>query len=144
MALYLPDDICCKVDRASMAHSLEVRPPLLDHRIAEFAISLPFSDQHDHRQGGKRILKRVLERYIPRMLRDRPKPVFSTPLGDWFRTTLKESSRQLLNLETVQQKWNFNPEFIRKLPELHWLERRNNQHFLWLLYVLALWKQEKG
>ncbi len=144
MALYLPDDICCKVDRASMAHSLEVRPPLLDHRIVEFAISLPFSYQYDRRHGGKRILKKVLERYIPRTLWDRPKQGFSTPLGDWFRTALKDSSRQLLTPETIHREWNFNPEFIRKLLEDHWLERRNNQYFLWLLYVLAVWQQKKN
>src|SRR3546814_8273896 len=86
---YLPDDILVKLDRASMAASLEARCPLLDYRVAEFAWRLP-RDMRIDAKGGKRILRDVLARYVPPALTERPKQGFSVPIADWLD---RESTR---------------------------------------------------
>ena len=144
MAEYLPDDICCKVDRASMAHSLEVRPPLLDHRIVEFANALPFHYKYDRRLGGKLVLKKVLERYVPRELWERPKQGFSSPVGDWFRGDLRTEAETLLNPEKLHREWGFQPEYVRSLLEEHFGNRRDTGYWLWILFALELWKKSAG
>lgn len=140
MALYLPDDICCKVDRASMAHSLEVRPPLLDHRIVEFALSLPDDYKYTGNGGGKRVLKQVLSRYVPRELWDRPKQGFSTPVRDWFRRELKADAADRLAPEKLAREWGFRPACLRRLLEDHWSGRLDNRYYLWLLFCLENWR----
>ena len=144
MAEYLPDDICCKVDRASMAHSLEVRPPLLDHRIVEFANALPFHYKYDRRLGGKLVLKKVLERYVPRELWERPKQGFSSPVGDWFRGALRTEAETLLNPEKLHREWGFRTEYVRSLLEEHFGNRRDTGYWLWILFALELWKKSAG
>ena len=140
MALYLPDDICCKVDRASMAHSLEVRPPLLDHRIVEFALSLPDDYKYTGNGGGKRVLKAVLSRYVPRELWDRPKQGFSTPIREWFRQELKADAAKQLEPEKLAKEWGFHQKYLRGLLNDHWRGNRDNRYYLWLLYSLENWK----
>ena len=81
---YMPDDILVKVDRASMSQSLETRAPLLDHKIAEFAWSLP-SEMRIDNKGGKRILREILYKYVPENLVDRPKQGFGLPVNKWLR-----------------------------------------------------------
>jgi asparagine synthase (glutamine-hydrolysing) len=88
-ATYLPDDVLAKVDRASMSVSLESRAPLLDHRVAEFAAQLPDALLSDER-GGKRPLRELLYRYVPRALVDRPKQGFCLPIGRWLRHELRD------------------------------------------------------
>lgn len=112
---YLPDDIMVKVDRASMIHSLETRAPLLDHRIAEFALSLPIEFKV-HQKISKRILRDILYRHIPQEVVDRPKMGFSIPLTEWLRKDLREwasdslnqlnNKQELFNINEVQSLWN--------------------------------------
>jgi asparagine synthase (glutamine-hydrolysing) len=93
---YLPDDILTKVDRASMATSLETRAPLLDHRVLEFALSLPEHFKTD-RHLGKKVLREVLYRYVPKAIVDRPKTGFSIPLSQWLRRDLRDWAQTLVD-----------------------------------------------
>lgn len=112
---YLPDDLMVKVDRASMTHSLETRAPLLDHRIAEFALSLPIEFKV-HQKTSKRILRDILYRHVPQKIVDRPKMGFSIPLTEWLRKDLREwandslnqlnNKQELFNINEVQAIWN--------------------------------------
>lgn len=139
MALYLPDDVCCKVDRASMAHSLEVRPPMLDHRIVEFANSLPFNYKYDPKSGGKIILKKVLEKYIPRNLWDRPKMGFSAPVNSWMDNELQKQCDMILSPQNIRKSWNFNSETLSAL-HTQLSKTYNSKFLLWLIFCLENWR----
>lgn len=143
-AIYMPDDICCKVDRASMACALEVRPPILDHRIVEFANSLPHEYKYDKKQGGKLILKKVLERYVPRQLWDRPKQGFSSPVGNWMKNELKEELCTLLSPEHIKNERIFCHEFVQTRLKDHFTDVKNNGIFLWLLYCWEKWLKNRS
>jgi asparagine synthase (glutamine-hydrolysing) len=92
---YLPDDILVKVDRTSMSVALEARSPLLDHRVAAFAVSLPDAYRFDAR-GGKRILRDLAGQFVPREILERPKQGFAVPLGSWLRGPLREWAQERL------------------------------------------------
>ena len=93
---YLTDDILAKVDRASMAVSLETRIPLLDHRLFEFSWRLPV-EFHSHKRVSKRVLRSMVNRRIPQKIMDRPKMGFAIPLAAWLRTQLRDWAEDLLN-----------------------------------------------
>ena len=135
---YLPDDVLVKVDRAAMSASLETRAPLLDHRVAELAWSLPLS--HKVRGGeGKRVLKEILHRYVPRSLVDRPKMGFGVPLDSWLRGPLREWGEDLLSADRIRRQGLLRPEPIRRAWAEHLSGHRNLQYPLWDVLMLQSW-----
>jgi len=135
---YLPDDILCKVDRASMFAGLESRSPFLDHRVVEFAWSLPLG--YKIKNGvGKSILRDVLYKYVPKNLIDRPKMGFGVPISDWLRGPLKEWASDLLNEDRLKKEGFFNVEMVKEKWLEHQLGVRNWQYQLWPILMFQLW-----
>jgi asparagine synthase (glutamine-hydrolysing) len=138
-ATYLPDDILQKVDRASMAFALEARPPLLDHRVAEFALRLP--RRLRVRDGEtKWLLRRVLDRYVPRNLVERPKMGFAVPLADWLRGPLRDWSEDLLDPSRLGGGF-LDAAAVRKLWDGHLSGRRNWAYALWNVLMFEAWRR---
>ena len=137
---YLPGDILAKVDRASMAVSLEVRAPLLDHRVAEFAWGLPFAMKMRGREA-KWLLRQVLYRHVPRALVDRPKAGFSIPVGAWLRHELRDWAEDLLDERKLREAGMFNPAPIRALWAGHLEGARNGQYALWSILMFEAWRR---
>jgi len=134
---YLPEDILTKVDRASMAVSLEVRAPLLDHRVVEWAMGLPLSLKHRHRTT-KWLLRRLLYKRVPRALVDRPKMGFGVPLAAWFRGPLRERMDGHCAGRAFEE-MGIDPGLIRA----QWADfkagRSHRTDLLWQMFVLAAW-----
>ena len=137
---YLPDAMLTKVDRASMATSLEVRVPLLDHRVVEFTAGLP--ESYKYRKGtGKYLLKKLLARYLPVNLFERPKMGFGVPIDRWLRFELKDLLLDYLSAERIKGEGLFDPNFVEKKIKEHLSGQVNHQYRLWSLLMWEMWRE---
>ncbi|GAA4849373.1 asparagine synthase (glutamine-hydrolyzing) [Algivirga pacifica] len=136
--LLLPNDMLYKVDSMSMANSLEVRVPFLDHQLAEFAFSLPTSYKVD-RHMKKRILQDALRPYLPEEIYNRPKKGFEVPLMGSYKTTLKSWVEQLLDDTFVKEQGIFNPSVIRSIREQVFKSNNYDQNQVWALLIFQHW-----
>lgn len=139
---YLPDDILVKLDRASMGAGLETRTPFLDHRVVEFAWTLPLNLKMTNR-SGKWLLREVLNRYVPKALVERPKMGFGVPLDGWLRGPLRDWAEALLNPQRISAEGYLIAAPIRQ----KWLEHlsgvRNWQYHLWDVLMVQAWLEQE-
>ncbi|KQV59005.1 MULTISPECIES: XrtA/PEP-CTERM system amidotransferase [unclassified Duganella] len=142
MKTYLPGDILTKVDRASMAHALEVRVPLLDHKLVEWISGLP-PEMKLNGSEGKYIFKKSMEKYLPHDILYRRKQGFAVPLAAWFRGPLRERVQQALLGPTLADTGMFNQDYLRELVEQHLSGRRDYSAPIWTLLMFeAFLKKE--
>jgi asparagine synthase (glutamine-hydrolysing) len=139
---YLPENILVKVDRAAMAVSLETRVPLLDHRIVEFAWSLPPSLRTSGSRG-KLPLRRLLSRYVPESLTERPKMGFSVPIDQWLRGSLRPWADNLLDSSRLAKEGFLDAGLIRRKWHEHLSGKRNWQFLLWSVLMFQAWLEKE-
>lgn len=135
---YLPDDVLTKVDRAAMSVSLETRVPFLDHRIAEFAWRLPLN-QKIQNGNGKLPVRRVLDRYVPQSLIDRPKAGFAAPIESWLRGGLRDWAETLIDPATLAQQGYLEADGIRNAWNNVQATSSNVSHLIWAVLMFQAW-----
>jgi len=137
---YLPEDILVKLDRTSMAVSLESRVPLLDHDVVAFALSLPLSYKRSN-GTGKVVLRQVLEKYVPREMIDRPKKGFSVPIAEWVRGPLRDWTEDLLQKSRTRHGEILDEKVVSDKWQEHLAGRRDNSELLWPVLMFESWAQ---
>jgi len=135
---YLPEYQLAYMDRMSMAHSLEVRSPLCDFRMAEFAVSLPPS-YRVNRSIGKRILRDLAAQSLPERIVKRPKVGFDSPIGQWFKDDLREFLLSFLSLRAVAESGLLQPQTVQDIVHEHLSGRRDYSMALWSILALEMW-----
>lgn len=135
---YLPDDILVKTDRASMSTGLEVRVPLLDHRIWNWALHTPV-EKRRNRGVGKVILRGILARHVPPALTERPKAGFAVPLADWLRGELRAFAEPLLGRQALMDSGAFNIPAVENLWREHLAGRHDHGPVLWAIIMFQAW-----
>jgi asparagine synthase (glutamine-hydrolysing) len=141
--LWLENDSNVKVDRASMAYSVEIRSPFLDYRVIEFARTLPVPFRYQ-KGRKKRILRDILKEYIPEAVFDQPKKGFSVPMDSWIRNELKEEFIQNLSDAFLELVPNLNVPKFKKMLQSHLAGKQDYSSYIWRVYVLSKWYQEFG
>jgi asparagine synthase (glutamine-hydrolysing) len=139
---YLADDILTKVDRMSMAASIEARVPLLDYRIVEFAMNLP-PNMKLNGSRTKSILRNAVKGFVPDTVLEKPKQGFSIPMKHWLRTSLKPMMFDLLSKDALNSQGYFNHQVVSKWMQEHLDGRANHSHRLWSLMVFELWRRSE-
>jgi len=139
---YLPDDILCKVDRASMAVSLETRVPFLDHRVAALAARIPIG-MKVHGLHGKHILRKLLYREAPAHLFDRPKAGFAVPVGEWIKGPLRDWAEDLLDPARMAEEGWFDPAIVQRRWRDHLAGRRDSTPAIWAVLMFQSWLREQ-
>ncbi|GAB4530216.1 MAG: amidotransferase 1, exosortase A system-associated [Parvularculaceae bacterium] len=143
LSFSLPGGMLTKVDRASMAHGLEVRAPFLDHEFAQWAARLPASKKIEGFEG-KAALKRALEPYLPRDILYRPKQGFNMPIAAWLQGPLAPMVDDLLDERRIREQGFFDPRAIRRAWQEHRSGWRSHRNLLWSLVVFQLWLEDPG
>ena len=138
---YLPGDILTKVDRMSMANSLEARAPLLDHKLIEFVVNIPLELKMKGLET-KYILKRAMEGIVPREILYREKQGFGVPIGEWINAQLRARIRSDLNDRQTFERGYFEKSYIQTLLDEHSKQRRDHSSALWSLWMLELWHRK--
>jgi asparagine synthase (glutamine-hydrolysing) len=138
MKLYLQEAILVKVDRASMACSLEVRAPFLDYELVEFVMNLP-SSLKLRRFTSKYLLKKVMKDFLPKELIERKKKGFGVPIAKWVKGPLRELFGDLLSSDRIKKEGFLNPDYVTSLFQDHLVNKKDNRKQLWTLLVWELW-----
>jgi asparagine synthase (glutamine-hydrolysing) len=143
LAVFLVDDMLVKTDRASMAHSLEARVPLLDPEVAELALALP-SRLKVKGLSKKRLLRRAVEPFLPREILEGEKRGFVPPIGRWLNEDLRELTREVLSPGNLRRQGFFRPEAAERLLADHAARRADNSRKIWALLTFSLWHERYG
>ncbi|WP_178985258.1 asparagine synthase (glutamine-hydrolyzing) [Winogradskyella helgolandensis] len=139
--LWLENDSNVKVDRASMAYSVEVRSPFLDYRVIEYARTLPMHYKYE-KGRQKKILRDILKEYIPEEVFNQPKRGFAVPIGNWMRKELREEFDLALNDDFLNRVPNLNVKKFKGLYRDHMSEKADHRVYIWKLFVLSKWYEE--
>lgn len=139
---YLQDDILCKLDRAAMSNSLETRVPFLDEKVVDFAWKIPMNTKIKG-NIGKWPLRKILEKYVPEKLIDRPKAGFSIPIGCWLRGPLKDWAENLLSEKRLDQEGNFSSKIIRNTWNQHLSGSQDYSSRLWGILMFQAWYEKQ-
>ncbi len=142
--VYLPNDMLVKVDRMTMAHGLEARPPFLDHRLVEFAATIPPSLKLRRFTQQKYILRRAMRGRLPSAIIDRKKAGFNVPVASWLRDGLREFTLDTLSADNVATTGLLDPSAVRAVVDDHLAGRRDRSHEIWSLLTLVLWSKRFG